>query len=247
MKLRYKKIVLSVLISTMGIGVITLSVNPNNHVKESMKYTNTQEKVTPEITAAATITPSVLPTIPALTVTPTIAPSPVSLPVYNLESEGYPEINKLMKAYYSAKLKSDKDKLKTLVSDPNDIPSQNKLKNEVQFYEDYSNIKCYVKKSYQEGTYIVFTYYEIKIYNIKTLVPALTEYYVITDNKGNLKIVSGELDQQTYDYCKARKKDADVVKLSDQTDAKLKNALKKDKTLKTFYNNLVKLHNKKGN
>lgn len=245
MKLRYKKIILLVLISTIGIGGITLSMVPNHHVKESMNQTDIPEKKpTHQAAGALTTAPTIIPTsLPGMTATPTVAPA--DLPVYALESEGYPKITNLMKTYYKAKLECDNKTLKTLVSDPDNIPAKKKLKEEAQFFQEYRNLKCYVKKGFQEGTYIVFTYYEIKITNIDTLVPAFTENYIITQKDGSLKLVYGKLDKQTSDYYYARKQDADVLKLTNSIDKKLKKALKKDKTLKTFYNNLLEIHTKK--
>lgn len=240
MKLHYKKIILLVLISTMGIGVLTLALSPNHHAKESMKYSNTQKDKSPSVTAEVTA----IPTVQGPTAAPTLSPTPAVLPVYDLKSKGYPEIAKLMKAYYKAKLDCSIDKLKALVSDPDNIPTKKKLKKEAQFFDEYRHLKCYVKKGYAEGTYIVFTYYDIKITNIKTLVPALTENYVITQDDGSMKIIYGKLDDRTNKYYKARKKDSDVKKLKKKVNTKFKKALKKDKTLKTFYKNLMKAQSK---
>lgn len=234
MRFRYKKYIPMLLISTMGIGSITLAIPINPPVKEAIKYSNAQD----EDEATATITPTMTP-VPTGWVTPTptpaISPTPTPLPVYPLEEDGYPEITELMKAYYDAKHKCDVDKLKELASDPSYIPSKEKLQEEIYFDEDFRNIKCYVKKGYREGTYFVYVYYDIKLYNIDTLLPTLKQFYIVTVD-GKLKIYTPDYDEEINDYFAARKQDADVKELFDEVNKKYKKALKKDADLEAFCN-----------
>jgi hypothetical protein len=112
------------------------------------------------------------------------------------------------------------------------------LKKDIQYIEKYQKIKCYVKKGYIEGTYIVYVYNEVKFYNIDTPAPAADQFYVVTDTDGNLKIFSGEFEKETEEYYYARKSDTDVKALIDETNAKAKKAKKKDKDLKIFWDKL---------
>lgn len=235
MKFKYKKIILLTLLSTMGIGVVTLAITPKNHKpKETAKVTTQAKDLSPTPLVSATSAPTIT-AAPTITVTPT----PASLPVNSLESDGYPQITKLINNYYDAKLECNTKKLETLLSDASDIPSKKHLKEDVQFIEGYNKIKCYVKKGAQDGTYIVFVYNEIKFFNIKTPAPAVDQFYIITDKDQSVKIFSGELDKQMQDYYHARIKDSDVKKLLDKTDKKSKKAKAKDKDLKTFWNKLA--------
>lgn len=236
MKFKYKKAILFIFISTLCIGIITLSIMPNKHVKESMNYKkdNTTSDI---ITGIADIT--VTPTA-QVTIKPTISPTPTPLPVYNLEEDAYPEITKLIKSYYKAKLNYDVKSLKKLLSDPSDVGTKKELKEKVQYFEKYSNIKCYVKKSYEEGSYIVYVYNEVKFINIKTPAPAVYQFYLITDTNGTLKIFSGAYDDTTSEYYYDRKNDSDVQELIDETNKKADKAKKKDKNLKSFWDNLIK-------
>ncbi len=231
MKLRYKKALILITICTMLIGGITILIIPNHHSKESMKYTKSSNKVT------VTANPSPA-TDPNLTITPSLTPT--SLPVYNLETEGYPEITKLMEAYYKAKLSFDIPELKNLLSNPSDVGTKEELKEKFQYFEKINHMKCYVKKSFRQGEYVVYVYNEVKFINIKTPAPAVYQFYLITDSNGNLKILSGEFDEVTAQYYNARKKDSDVQALIKETNKKADTAKKKDKKLKSFWNNLIK-------
>ncbi len=236
MNLKYKKLVLFTLLSTMGIGVITLSIAPKNNREgqESINITkeNDGNEIAP-IKANMGITPTL-----AIIITSTPEPLPTTLPVYDIETEGYPKITELMKSYYEAKLKCDVDKLKSLLNDTSNVSSKKQLKKDVKFIEEYKNIKCYVKKGYKEGTYIVFVYNEVKFINIKTPAPAADQFYVITDSKGNLKIYSEEFDELTKEYYNNRLQDLDVIEIIDFTNQKGEEAKAKDKNLKSFWDKL---------
>lgn len=242
MKFKYKKAILFILISTMGIGIVTISIAPNNHkAKESMKYE--VEKDTDK--AVITDTP-VTPTqgtqgLPVVTVTSMPTPTTAPLPVYDLKEDGYPEITEFFQLYYKAKLDCDLDQLKKMFTDTTGMPTKKQLKDEVQFINEYKKIKCYVKKGYLEGTYIAFVSYEIKYMNIDTPAPAITQFYLVTEEDESLRIFSGEFDEETLEYYNARKQDADVLKLKKATDKKVKKALAKDETLKVFWNKLLEL------
>lgn len=244
MKLKHKKVILFSMISTMSIGIITLAITPNynfnfnNKAKESVNPKVIVEEAdvssTIEVTPALTLTPT-----QAITTTPTIAPTPASLPVFELE-EGdlYPEITALFKSYYEAKLNCDVNLLKTLLSDVTNIASKKQLEENILFIEEYQKIKCYVKKGFEEGSYVVFVYTEVKFMNIKTPAPAVYQFYVVTDTEGNLKIFSGEFDTATKEYYEARKNDEDVLELISNTNDKVNKAKEKDEDLKNFWDNL---------
>lgn len=243
LKFKYKKVILFTLISTMGIGVVTLSIAPNkNNAQESMsrmKDKDSEDITTMGALNTAQITLAATPT-PAATLTPTPIPTPTPLPVYELEAEGYPKISELIKKYYEVKLDCDVDQLKTLLTDPSDVPSKKQMKEDVQFIEEYRNIKCYVKKSFIDGAFIVFAYNDVKIFNIKTPIPSADQFYVVTGSDGNLKILSGKIDEDTEKYYYDRREDKDVKEFIGDIETKVEKAKKKDKDLKIFLDSLKK-------
>lgn len=173
---------------------------------------------------------------PSVTPNPTLNPTPTPLPVYPLEEKGYPiELVDLAETYYVAKGNCDIDTLKSISSHPENVISKEQLLKLVEGIEEYKNIKCYVKKSYEEGAYIVFVYYDIKFIGLKTLAPSLSKLYFITDGEGKLKTFDGELTEELRDYITARSEDEDVIALREHTNQMAEEAKEKDKELKAFW------------
>jgi hypothetical protein len=232
MRLKYKKIILITTMSTMGIGLLTLSVSHDRTLAKS----ESNIKAVQEIQTTDSDN-NVLSTAPTITKTPSQAP----LPVYKIEKDTNLNIVQLFKEFYAAKNKNDVNKIKKLLSDPSEVESKESLKKKTQYIEDYNNLKTYVKKSFKEGTYIVFVYHEIKFAGIKTPAPGLSKFYVVTGTDNKLKIFSGDMDAATQAYYDARNDDSDVEDLIKMTNDKSEKAIEKDKDLKNFWKNIDKL------
>lgn len=253
MKLKYKKIILLTTLSTMGIGLLTLSISRDkpkaeeqisttsgivadaqvnddgnevlamSAMDEPLENTDTEE--------AADVTP-----IPTLSPTP--IPTPTPIPVYPLEEmEG---MDAFIEVFFNAKATSDVEKLKSIYLNPNKVETREQLQKLVQYIEDYKNVKTYSKKSFEEGAYIVYAYHEIKFSSINTLAPGLSKFYVITDEEGNFKIVSDKTPE-VEEYFNARNEDEDVIELINNTNAKSEEAKAKDEDLMIFWNGLDEL------
>lgn len=220
MKLKYRKAILLSLLSSLGMGILTLSISPDYASKDSVNVISHDndnkdtENISPTNSLIATTAP---------------------LPVYAFENECDSEIKKLLDRYYSAKINSDVKTIQSLLTDPTQVGSKESLKKDIMFIEEYRNIKCYMKKSFKENEYVVFVYNDIKFFNIKTPAPAIDEFYIVKDQTGKYKIFSGEFDVQTKEYYHNRLQDEDVAKLINQTNDKGEKARKKDKNLKAFW------------
>ena len=253
MKMKNKKINRLIYTITMGIGFTALILNPIGYVipksnnmdstaVASLKSNKKMDAVNKEaegtidsMSTEATPTPSLIPS-------PTPIPTPTPLPVYSLESEDYPEeIDELVKTYYEAKVSCDIATLKSISSEPSNVISENKLRSMMEGIDEYKHIKCYVKKSYEEGAYIVFVYYEIKFIGLDTLAPSLAKLYIITDESGELKNYDGELSEELRAYITARSDDPDVEELRKHTEDTAEQAKEKDKKLKEYWE---ALHNR---
>lgn len=239
MRLKYKKIILLTTLSTMGIGLLTLSVSNDRTlakadpgtVKEAGLLTSSDKNDKDKSSGTEQ----------------SQTPSPTPLPVYKIEKNANPEIQKLFKTFYKAKNNYDIKTIKKLLSNPSEVESKEELQKKTQYIEDYSNIETYVKKGFKEGTYIVYVYHEIKFTGIKTPAPGLSKFYLITDSDNKLKIYSGDMDKTTQAYFDARNEDKDVKAVIDITNEKSQKAIKKDKDLKSFWKNIDKLANSKSN
>ncbi len=243
MKLKYKKIILLTTMSTMGIGILTLSVSQDRpKAEEKTAATMLSSEMLPEANASdnemlraaedAIATPTV-------TAAPTSVPTPTPVPVYPIEEKGtYPDIDALFDSYYTAKNNRDLDTLKSILSDPSKVESEEQLQTKTEYIEDYRKIKAYTKKSMKEGEYIVYVYHEIKFTSINTPAPGLAKFYVITGEDKKLKIFSGDMDAETKAYYDERNSDEDVIALIEMTDEKSTNAIEKDQDLKSFWESI---------
>ena len=248
MKLKYKKIILLTTMSTMGIGILTLSVSQDRPKAEEMAATTMlSAEVLPEERMAdnqmLAMAEDALAT-PSAETTPTAVPTPTPIPVYPIEENGtYPEIDALFDAYYTAKNNRDIDTLKNILSDPSKVESEEQLQTKTEYIEDYRKIKTYTKKSLHEGEYIVYVYHEIKFTSINTPAPGLAKFYVITGEDGKHKIFSGTMDSETKTYYDERNNDEDVIALIEMTDEKSSKAIEKDEDLKNFWESIDAMTN----
>ncbi|MDF2486920.1 MAG: hypothetical protein K0R46_3088 [Herbinix sp.] len=243
MKLKDKKINRLIYRITLAIGLLALVLNPIGYVipksfsRDSAEAVNLKSNLEMDVVdqeAEGTITS--MSTEPTPSPIPTISPTPTPLPVYSLENNDYPkEIEKLVKTYYEAKVNCDIDTLKSISSEPSNVISEKKLLSLMEGIDEYKNIKCYVKKSYEEGAYIVFVSYEIKFIGLDTLAPSLSKLYIITDEAGELKNYDGDLSEELRAYITSRSDDLDVEVLRKHTEESAKQAKADDKKLKEYW------------
>ncbi len=247
MKLKYKKIILLTTMSTMGIGMLTLSLSNDKSRAEENSNVKTvyEEQLEDGNTLAADDNNRVMAALAEATATPTPSPTPTPIPVYPIEEPGtYPEIDALLESYYNAKNNLDINTLKSLLSDPNAASSEEELQMKTEYIEDYRNVKAYTKKGMKEGTYIVYAYHEIKFTGINTPAPGLAKFYVVTGEDNKLKIFSGDMDTETKAYYDIRNEDEDVAALISMTDERSKQAIEKDEDLHSFWESIDKMANK---
>lgn len=241
MKNRNKNIILMTLLSAMGVGMLTVSMH---HLKPKADQDSWVHE--DSSTLAETINSLSDNTMERNTSSTLLEPSTsnakegkvLGKPVYEFEETSAIEIDELMQKYYLAKAAGDLSMLTKLLSDPSYAPSQEALEREKKYVEDFGNIICYVKKSFEEASYIVFVYHEVKFFNINTPAPYLDKFYIMTDSQGELKIYSPEYGDDLATYYAARNKDADVVALINETNQKIEEATTKDEDLKVFLEQL---------
>ncbi|MDD4112232.1 MAG: hypothetical protein PHC56_04265 [Herbinix sp.] len=251
MKFNMKKSIILTIIYCMGIGGLTLSIGAlhpgsNNGVAEAIKrdkelliasentnndMNQADDKAQSASTSTATATP--IPP-PEATVTPGPTPIPTPLPVYELSVGGYPEIEQFFHDYYVAWNSCDYDQLKAKTTNPKNITPLIDLEKETQFIDDIRDNMYYIMESYEEDTYIVYVYYEIKYVNIKTTLPRLDKFYLITDDDGNLMIYNSEMNETLKTYYDERDQDSLVSWIIEETINKSNTALKNDENLRIY-------------
>lgn len=144
-----------------------------------------------------------------------------------------PDILNLVTKYYTARAEKDFETLKGMC-ETFDEKTQSDIERQDAAVESYSNILAYSKNGPEEGTFIVYVYFDIKLTGIDTLAPTLREVYAVTDVEGNL-MVGDKTDVENY--LMERQADADVQALVNDVDQKLQNAMAQDENLKNFVQN----------
>ncbi len=238
MKSKYRKLINMIFTLTLCLGVGMLGI-----VSPGEKYTidgtdssdtmkkNSEDQSTEEDGIIEEGGPSITPTA-----VPTPIPTPTPYPAYPLEDRGYPDaIDILMDKYYKAKISCDTDKLKSISSHPDAVVDKNELELLVDGIDEYLNMKCYVKRTYQQDLYIVWVYYEIKFIGLDTYAPSLAKFCIQKDAGGEFKIYDGELDDTMKAYIKARNDDQDVIELKMNTENLAEEAKAKDEDLRKYW------------
>ncbi|WP_455715128.1 hypothetical protein [Anaerosporobacter sp.] len=222
MKLKYKKMILIISMSAMGIGMVTLSLSKPKDKSDGKKADTvmvtaegTQDKSTDVEDTAAKI-------------------ELVGQPGDGvLRMDIYPAINELVKKYMSAKGSCDYDTLRTLVNDSSVI-DEDDLRAKSEYIEDYRNIVCYTLNGPTEDSFIVYVYEDLKILNVNTLAPGMTRLYIKLDESGSPYVYLGAIDDETQNFIKEASNNQSVIDVIDSVNKKLDEAITKDEDLKKF-------------
>ncbi|NLP35267.1 MAG: hypothetical protein GX359_08765 [Clostridiales bacterium] len=248
MKLKYKKIIMLTTMSTMGIGLLTLSISKDSSKAEERSNDAMVQEANLLLSAEGdhetlALADDALAMENSETASPTATPSPTPtpIPVYELEKTTNQEIQTLFEEYYTAKNSSDVEKIKSLLTDPSKAPTVEQLQRKTEYIDDYRNIETYLKKSLDNDAYIAYVYQEIKFNGVNTMAPGVSKFYLVQDDNGKYKIYSDEMDEELKEYYDARNNDSDVQELLNMTNEKGEEAKSQDEDLKTFWDSIDKL------
>lgn len=150
------------------------------------------------------------------------------------ESEIKTAISSLVQNYLDAKQRVDIDKLAECVSDASRIDNK-RLVAEAEYIEEYKNIECTIKKGPEDGTYRVYAYYDVKIYNIDILVPSLTALYIKVNSAGDFKIYLGTIDGEAHDAITRLDNSEEIKQIADSVQKRLEEIISSNEDVRTFY------------
>lgn len=255
MKLRYKKIIAMVTVCTMGIGMITFSITRQdqdkstvveNKVEDITAYNaDSKDVATDNILAKSAVSAASL--LPAEDLSP--APAAASgagadtdsdvifLANNPLEKSSNKELKTLISKYLNAKLGGKVEKFKSLV-DNTELIDIKDINRKAKYIDKYENIECYTKVGPEEGSYVVYVYYDLKFSGIDTAAPGMIEYYVKTDENGKMFINLSKNDIDTTQYLTTLREAQDVADMIKTVDTKFAKLRKKDESLAAFYTKL---------
>lgn len=159
-----------------------------------------------------------------------------------LQDEKYPEISEVVKHYLEAYLIKDPVKRRAEIAkyvDNMGAIDEGEIKYN-DYITSYKDIECYTKKGLNPNSYVLFAYYQMKLKNISTPVPAITTLYIIRDAKNNkIYIHNGiKTNSEIKDHINKVKQDEDVKALFADVQKEFNEAIESDKYLKDFFNKL---------
>ena len=150
------------------------------------------------------------------------------------QAEVQTELEELMKRYLTAKQQVDMDTIGQCVSDVSHV-EEKKLLAESEYVESYDNIQCLVLDGPKEGTYRVYANYDVKIYDIDTLLPSLTALYVTTNKDNMFQIYLGTLESDEQRYVDKLDNSTQVKGLVSTVQNRLSDVINSDSKAKDFY------------
>ena len=151
----------------------------------------------------------------------------------------YEEINTFFETYYTALANGDTD---TVVSMQDEISDTDKItiEKKADYIEAYENINCYTKTGLEDNSYFAFVVSDVKFYDVEATAPAMTVYYVYTNDEGNL-VIDGDMDDTISDALPDVYDDLEVTDLFNKVDAMYAEALAADENLNNFLAQLPSL------
>ena len=109
------------------------------------------------------------------------------VPDAEFEVDAYPEVNELIKEYFSAYVAADFTTLEALAKPISEM-EKSYITAMSPFYEEYQNIKCYTKHGLSKDSFIVSACFDIKFKDQAVTAPSMILFYVQTDENGALYI-----------------------------------------------------------
>ncbi len=150
----------------------------------------------------------------------------------SLKKNYYPEINALVKQYFTAMEEGDLETLSGLIkSNMDNGITQEELDAQSGYIEGYDNIDCFYADVLDENAYIVYVCYEIKFLNIETQAPAMIRLYVEKGEDGTPYIFNGQADVALAQLLEETDQNEDVQKLAAAVDDTLLAYCEKDEAL----------------
>ncbi len=154
----------------------------------------------------------------------------------NGKSEGNirQELDALVQRYYTAKQQVDMDTIAGCVSNVGHI-DEKKLMTESEYVEEYRNINCKILDGATKGSYRVYVYYDVKIFDIDTLIPSLNALYIKQDEQGNFKIYLDTLKSGEQKYIDKLDSSKQVQELVHSVQKQLETVISQDSEVRGFY------------
>lgn len=150
-----------------------------------------------------------------------------------LEQDAYPAVNELVNKYFAGLSAGDTAMVAETVDVLTDEEKQ-VIERKKDYIEAYNNVICYTKKGLEEGTYVVFAAYDMKIVNIETAAPGIMALYVCPTEDGSLYIFNGEAPDELQNYVLELAAEEEVAAIISDIDARYQQLAAEDEDLGKF-------------
>lgn len=150
-----------------------------------------------------------------------------------LEVDAYNAINVLVTDYFTGLANGDVALVESTVDVLTDEEKLT-IERKKDYIEAYHDIKCHTKKGPEEGSYVVFVSYEMKIYNIETAAPGIMALYVCPSDNGNFYIYNGEASEELTNYVLEVAADEEVAAVIADVDARYQQLIAEDEDHRKF-------------
>ena len=134
----------------------------------------------------------------------------------------------------NGKSEVDMDTIAGCVSNVGHI-DEKKLMTESEYVEEYRNINCKILDGATKGSYRVYVYYDVKIFDIDTLIPSLNALYIKQDEQGNFKIYLDTLKSGEQKYIDKLDSSKQVQELVHSVQKQLETVISQDSEVRGFY------------
>lgn len=156
-----------------------------------------------------------------------------------ISKETKENINTLIKEYYGNTKKIDEEVL-AATKDQKTKKAEESITEKREGIEKYNKVKTIIRAGLEEGTFLVFTTYNVKFFNIDTEAPGMSVVYVVTDKNGVLVIEQDTSDPKLQNYINELSQEKEIKSEIERVNTELASATKKDETLKDFIDKLQK-------
>lgn len=142
------------------------------------------------------------------------------------------EINKVVQNYYTKTISAENQK--------ESVQSSESTAEKREVIESYQDIHTYIKPGLGADTFVVFTTYNIKLFNISSLVPGMSVLTVSKDENDVFQINDDNLNEKQKEYIDKLSNGKDIKEAIQDINSRLEKAMKKDNSLKDFIKYLEK-------
>lgn len=156
----------------------------------------------------------------------------------SLEVDAYEEINDLVATYFAGLANGDMEQVAGVV----DVLTEEEkltIEKKKEYIESYDQLVCYTKSGLEEGSYVVFAAYEMKIYNIDTAAPGIMALYVCTADDGSMYIFNGEASEELKEYVLTLASEEEVAAVISDVDARYQQLVAENEDLGKFADTML--------